>query len=62
VEELFPEEAENYLSEIEDPIDLKMISRRLEDGYYITIHMFKAGKEREGEGEGKGRGNGEVAK
>jgi len=46
VEESFPSEAEKYLKEIKDPIDLRTIEEKLEKGFYITHEMLLADLQR----------------
>jgi len=40
--ELFPEEADKYLSVVQDPIDLRTIEEKLKSGFYITHEMLVA--------------------
>jgi len=42
VAELFPEDAEKYLSAVQDPIDLRTIEEKLKSGFYITHEMLVA--------------------
>lgn len=42
VTEMYPGIAESYCAVVSDPIDLRTIGERLDDGYYITREMFIA--------------------
>uniref|UniRef100_A0A6B2LF42 Bromo domain-containing protein n=1 Tax=Arcella intermedia TaxID=1963864 RepID=A0A6B2LF42_9EUKA len=46
VVEIFPADAEKYLQQVKDPIDLRTIEGKLEKGFYITHEMLLADLQR----------------